>query len=70
MAINWNKTPVDDSLVYVYCPINIMCFWLTVHFTVHVAMLLNKLQLNPSITAALGEWYFGCYTEVAVAEEF
>ena len=28
------------------------------------------LQWNPSIAATLGEWHFGCYTEVAVVEGF
>ena len=26
------------------------------------------IQWNLSIAAALGEWHFGCYTEVAVVE--
>ena len=28
------------------------------------------LQWNPSIAATVGEWHFGCYTEVAVVEGF
>ena len=27
-------------------------------------------QWNPSIAATLGEWHFGCYTEVSVVEGF
>ena len=26
------------------------------------------VQWNPSIAATVGEWHFGCYTEVAVVE--
>ena len=26
------------------------------------------IQWNPSIAATVGEWHFGCYTEVAVVE--
>ena len=28
------------------------------------------IQWNPSIAATVGEWHFGCYTEVAVVEGF
>ena len=30
----------------------------------------KSLQWNPSIAATIGEWYFGCYAEVAVVEGF
>ena len=30
----------------------------------------SHVQWNPSIAATLGEWHFGCYTEVAVVEGF
>ena len=29
-----------------------------------------RLQWNPSIADTVGEWHFGCYTEVAVVEGF
>ena len=28
----------------------------------------RDIQWNPSIAATVGEWHFGCYTEVAVVE--
>ena len=28
------------------------------------------IQWNPSIAGTVGEWHFGCYTEVAVVEGF
>ena len=28
------------------------------------------VQWNPSIAATVGEWHFGCYTEVAAVEGF
>ena len=30
----------------------------------------SVVQWNPSIAATVGEWHFGCYTEVAVVEGF
>ena len=36
------------------------------YYTLHE----TPLQWNPSIAATLGEWHFGCYTEVAVTVEF
>ena len=30
----------------------------------------SYIQWNPSIAATVGEWHFGCYTEVAVVEGF
>ena len=30
--------------------------------------MVNVIQWNPSIAATVGEWHFGCYTEVAVVE--
>ena len=45
------------------------CHYIQTHITfenmpVHAAY----LQWNPSIAATVGEWHFGCYTEVAVVE--
>ena len=30
----------------------------------------SDIQWNPSIAVTVGEWHFGCYTEVAVVEGF
>ena len=30
----------------------------------------KRVQWNPSIAATVGEWHFGCYTEVAFVEGF